>query len=53
MKKSLVIYDFAPVPSEFPNTRGKFYYLFTNVGLSYRPAILCSLTDRYATTLCP
>ncbi len=28
MRKSLVIYDFAPDPSEFPNIWGKFYFLF-------------------------
>jgi hypothetical protein len=28
MRRSLVIYDFAPEPSEFPNIWGKFYFLF-------------------------
>jgi hypothetical protein len=28
MSGSLVIYDFAPDPSEFPNIWGKFYFLF-------------------------
>ncbi len=28
MRRSLVIYDFAPDPSEFPNMWGKFYFLF-------------------------
>ncbi len=28
MRRPLVIYDFAPDPSEFPYTYGKFYFLF-------------------------
>jgi hypothetical protein len=28
MRRSLVIYDFAPDPSEFPNIWGKFYFIF-------------------------
>ncbi len=28
MRRSLVIYDFAPDPSKFPNIRGKFNFLF-------------------------
>ncbi len=34
MRRSLVIYDFAPNPSEFPNTWGKFYFLFISVTLT-------------------
>ncbi len=28
MRRSLIIYDFAPDPYEFPNIRGKFSFLF-------------------------
>jgi hypothetical protein len=28
MRRPLVIYDFAPDPSEFPYIRGKFYFIF-------------------------
>jgi hypothetical protein len=28
MRRSLVIYDFAPDHSDFLNTRGKFYFIF-------------------------
>jgi hypothetical protein len=29
MRRSLVIYDFAPDPSELPNTRGKFIFFLS------------------------
>ncbi len=35
MRTSLVIYDFAPDPSEFPNIGGKFSLLFISVMLFY------------------
>jgi hypothetical protein len=28
MRRLLVIYDFATLPSEFPDIRGKFYFIF-------------------------
>ncbi len=31
MRRSLVIYDFAPVSSKFPNIWGNFYFLFLSV----------------------
>jgi hypothetical protein len=34
MRRLLLIYDFAPDPSEFPNIWGKFYFLFYQCGLS-------------------
>ncbi len=36
MRRSLVIYDFAPDPSEFPNIWGKFYFLFYQCKKSMR-----------------
>jgi hypothetical protein len=34
MRRSLVIYDFAPDPSKFPNVWGKFYFLFHQCSLN-------------------
>ncbi len=31
MRGAIVIYDFAPIPSEFPYVRGKVYFLFLSV----------------------
>jgi hypothetical protein len=36
MRRPLVIYDFAPDPSEFPYIWGKFYFLFYQCSLGWR-----------------
>ncbi len=38
LRRSLVIYDFAPDPSEFPYIWGKFYFLFYQCSLPYSRA---------------
>ena len=45
MRRSLVIYDFAPDPSEFPNIWRKFSFLFYQCRINTCTVSLCSFCE--------